>query len=69
MSVSRRIDMTDETQRIRAVLEASCAAWNRGDVDGYLSNYWHSDKVRWVSAGKVSRGFEEIASAFKARFS
>ena len=60
--------MTDDHQRIRAVFESGCAAWNRGDIDGYLSDYWHSDKVRWVSEGKVSYGFEAIASAFKARF-
>ena len=60
--------MTDDNQNIRAVFESGCAAWNRGDIDGYLSDYWHSDKVRWVSEGKVSYGFEAIASAFKARF-
>jgi len=60
--------MTDDHKRINAVFESGCAAWNRGDIDGYLSDYWHSDKVRWVSEGKVSYGFEAIASAFRARF-
>jgi uncharacterized protein (TIGR02246 family) len=60
--------MTDDHQRIQALFESSCAAWNRGDVGGYLSGYWHSDKVRWVSEGTVQYGFEAIASAFKARF-
>ena len=60
--------MTDAQQRIRALFESSCAAWNRGDIDGYLADYWHSDKVRWVSEGTVQYGFDAIASAFKARF-
>ena len=60
--------MTDDHQRIRALFESGCAAWNRGDIDGYLADYWHSDKVRWVSEGMVSYGFEAIASAFKSRF-
>ena len=60
--------MTDDHQRIRALFESACSAWNRGDIDGYLSDYWHSDKVRWVSEGKVSYGFEAIASACKSRF-
>ena len=60
--------MTDDPQRIRALFESGCAAWNRGDIDGYLADYWHSDKVRWVSEGMVSYGFEAIASAFKSRF-
>ena len=60
--------MTEEHQRIRAVFESGCAAWNRGDIDGYLADYWNSDKVRWVSEGTVSYGFESIATAFRARF-
>src|SRR5688572_550040 len=62
------IDMTDDHQRIRAVFESGCAAWNRGDIDGYLAAYWNSDKVRWVSEGTVRYGFEAIAAGFKARF-
>jgi uncharacterized protein (TIGR02246 family) len=60
--------MTDEHQRIHALFESGCAAWNRGDIDGYLADYWHSDKLRWVSEGKVSHGFDAVARAFKARF-
>ena len=60
--------MTDDHQRIRALFESSCAAWNRGDIDGYLAAYWHSDKVRWVSEGIVHHGFETIAAVCKARF-
>jgi len=60
--------MTDDHQHIRALFESGCAAWNRGDIDGYLADYWHSDKVRWVSEGTVRYGFETIATAFKARF-
>lgn len=60
--------MTDDHQRIRALFESSCAAWNRGDIDAYLADYWHSDKVRWVSEGTVRYGFEAIAAGFKSRF-
>ena len=60
--------MTDDHQHIRALFESGCAAWNRGDIDGYLAYYWHSDKVRWVSEGTVRYGFEAIAAGFKARF-
>ena len=60
--------MTDDPQRIRAVFESGCAAWNRGDIDGYLAVYWNSDNVRWISDGTVVYGFETIASAYKDRF-
>ena len=60
--------MSDDHQHIRALFESGCAAWNRGDGQGYLATYWHSDKVRWVSEGTVQYGFESIAAAFQARF-
>jgi len=61
--------MTDDRQSIQTLFESSCAAWNRGDIDGYLAGYWHSDKVRWISGGTVRYGFEGIASAYRTRFS
>jgi uncharacterized protein (TIGR02246 family) len=54
---------------IRDVFEAGCAAWNRGDLDGYLSSYWDSDKTLWVSGGSLWRGRKAIFEAYKSRFS
>ena len=53
---------------IRDVFEQGCAAWNRGDLDGYLAGYWDSDRTRWISGGSVIRGKEAIATAYKSRF-
>ena len=30
---------------IRKVFEEGCAAWNRGDLDGYLASYWDSEPI------------------------
>lgn len=53
---------------IRKVFEDSCAAWNRGDLDGYLACYWDSDTIIWISGGVLSRGKKAIEAAYKARF-
>jgi uncharacterized protein (TIGR02246 family) len=53
---------------IRKVFEAGCAAWNCGDLDGYLASYWDSDKTIWISSGSLTRGKVEIVKACKARF-
>ena len=54
---------------IRTVFEEGCAAWNRGDLDGYLASYWDSDQTLWISSGSLRRGKEAIVTAYKARFS
>jgi len=53
---------------IRDVFEQGCAAWNRGDLDGYLAAYWDSDRTLWISGGSLVRGKEAIATAYKSRF-
>jgi uncharacterized protein (TIGR02246 family) len=54
---------------IRNVFTLGCAAWNRGDLDGYLASYWDSDKTLWISSGSLQRGRKAIAEAYKTRFS
>ena len=54
---------------IRAVFDASCAAWNRGDLDGYLASYWDSSQTLWISGGMLKRGRAAIVDAYKSRFS
>lgn len=54
---------------IRQVFDEGCAAWNRGDLDGYLASYWDSNQTLWISGGSRVRGRDAIASAYKARFS
>jgi uncharacterized protein (TIGR02246 family) len=54
---------------IRRVFEDGCAAWNRGDLDGYLASYWDSSTTLWVSSGSLLRGRKAIVAAYKARFS
>lgn len=53
---------------IRDVFEAACAAWNRGDLEGYLASYWDSDQTIWVSSGVLTLGREAIVAAYKSRF-
>jgi uncharacterized protein (TIGR02246 family) len=66
------LSATDRKQTevaIRNVFEAGCAAWNRGDLDGYLASYWDSDKTLWISGGSLQRGRKAIVEAYRARFS
>ena len=53
---------------IRARFDAGRAAWNRGDIEGYLAGYWDSEGTRWASGATVVRGKKAIAAAFRSRF-
>jgi ketosteroid isomerase-like protein len=53
---------------IRARFDAGRAAWNLGDIEGYLAGYWDSERTRWASGATVVRGKKAIAAAFRSRF-
>ncbi len=54
---------------IRLVLDDQVAAWNRGDIEGYMRGYWDSDSTEFVSGGTITRGYREVLSRYKKNYS
>jgi ketosteroid isomerase-like protein len=54
---------------IRGVLAAQVAAWNRGDIDGFMEGYARSDKTEFVSGGKATRGWQTVRDRYHKRYS
>ena len=54
---------------VRVVLSAQVEAWNNGDISGYLVGYWESDSTVFLSDGSITRGFNEVAGRYSARYS
>jgi len=52
---------------IRAVLDAQAAAWNRGDIDGYMAGYAQSDETMFVGTD-VTRGWAKVRDRYKAKY-
>lgn len=57
-----------ERAAVLAVLEAQRAAWNRGDLDGYMAGYWQSPALVFTSGGAIRRGYDETAARYRARY-
>ncbi len=43
---------------IESVLVRQAAAWNRGDISGYMEGYWQSDSLLFTSGGAVQHGWK-----------
>jgi uncharacterized protein (TIGR02246 family) len=52
---------------IRAVLDAQAAAWNSGDIDGYMAGYAQSDDTMFVGTD-VTRGWTKVRDRYKAKY-
>jgi len=58
----------DPAAEIRTVLSAQAAAWNRGDVDGFMQAYVHTETLRFASGGTVTRGWQTTLDRYKKRY-
>ena len=50
---------------IRAVLDTQVAAWNRGDIDGFMDGYARSNDTVFVSGETVTRGWQTVLDRYK----
>lgn len=53
---------------IRKVMDDQAAAWNRGDIDGFMEGYWKSDKLTFVSGTNVTRGWQPTLDHYKKSY-
>ena len=58
-----------EEDRIAAVIAAQQAAWNAGDIDGFMQGYWQSPDLRFASGGTVTNGWQATRDRYHARYS
>ena len=53
---------------IRKILDGQTAAWNRGDIDGFMAGYWKSDKLEFVGGASVTRGWQATLDRYKKNY-
>ena len=53
---------------IRAVMVAQEAAWNRGDVDGFMNGYARSRTTVFVSGDTITRGWQTVRDRYKKKY-
>ena len=49
---------SDAINDVKAVWATQVAAWNRADLDGFMSAYWKSSDLVFFSNGDETRGWE-----------
>lgn len=53
---------------VRAVIEAQAAAWNRGDIEGYMDGYERAETTTFVSGDNVMRGWQSVLERYKKSY-
>jgi ketosteroid isomerase-like protein len=53
---------------IKVVLEAQAAAWNRGDLEGYMDGYDRSNNTEFVGGDTIDRGWQTVLDRYKKKY-
>ena len=63
-----KISTGDPAREIPAALARSASDWNRGDLDGFMSDYAKDSTVSYVTGGHVQYGWQPLYDHYKATY-
>lgn len=63
-AASRDLATSGDEGQIRELLTEQAAAWNRGDIDSFMTSYWKSDQTLFVGATGVFRGWQAVLARY-----
>lgn len=58
----------DPSAAIRAVIDQQEAAWNRHDLEGFMSGYWNSPDLTFFSGARESKGWQAALDRYKKNY-
>jgi len=53
---------------ITAVLAEQQAAWNRGDVDAFMKDYWDSPELTFAGSSGITRGWQPVLARYRKNY-
>jgi Domain of unknown function (DUF4440) len=68
LAACSRHDDAAGANAIKSILLAQQAEWNAGDIDKFMTGYWKSPRVRFVSGDKITTGWAETLARYHARY-
>lgn len=64
----KRPQQLPDREKIIHVLKNQEQAWNRGNIDEYMSGYWQSDSLIFIGKKDVNRGWQLTLMNYKAAY-
>ena len=55
-------------EQIRSVLHTQTVAWNRGDLDTFMTGYWKSQETEFVGANGITRGWQAVLDRYRRNY-
>ena len=68
MTISAQTNDEKTKTAIRRVLDEQTAAWNRGDIKGFMQGYWNSPEMTFVSGNNVTKGWQPTLERYQKSY-
>jgi beta-aspartyl-peptidase (threonine type) len=59
---------TAAAKAVRQVLDDQVAAWNKGDLKGFMAGYWRSPDLTFFSGKDKTRGWQATLERYQKRY-
>jgi ketosteroid isomerase-like protein len=53
---------------IISILNEQQAAWNRGDVVGFMKGYWNSPQLTFAGSSGITRGWQPVLNRYRKNY-
>lgn len=53
---------------VRKVLDDQVAAWNKGDLDGFMAGYWKSEKLTFFTGNEQTAGWQATLDRYHKKY-
>jgi len=50
---------------VKAILHRQADAWNKGDIEAFMQDYWKSDQLQFIGSKGVTYGWENTLNNYK----
>ena len=57
-----------DEQKIKEILGRQTAAWNRGDIEGFMQTYWKSDSLMFIGKNGVKYGWQATLDNYRKSY-
>jgi uncharacterized protein (TIGR02246 family) len=61
-------DSAAAEKAVRQLLDAQVAAWNKGDLEGFMAGYWKSPDLTFFSGKDRTQGWQATLERYRKRY-
>jgi len=62
------VSQTKDEMEIRAVLDKQTKSWNNGNIEEFMSTYWHNDSLMFIGKSGIKWGWQAALDNYKKSY-